>query len=85
MDDLVDPISLGPEILTELGEDFVRALSVPDPRVAWGEMEKDCVNRISEVVSRARGSPTGPSPQDAKVLAEMLSEVCSFNRLPLAL
>jgi len=76
MGGLVDFTSLGPEILTKLGEDFVRALSVPNPMLHWALGEKDYADRISEVVSRASRSPTGLSSRDATELAETFRKAC---------
>jgi len=81
MGDLVDFTSFGPDVLTELVEDFVRALSVPNPMLFWSRGEKDCVDRISKVVSRARKSPMGLSSLDATVLAEAFHEVCLRNQV----
>jgi len=83
MDGLVDFTSLSTEILTKLGEDFVRALSVPNPQLIWVSVgrEKPCADRISEVVSRAKTSPTGLSSQDATALAKTFHEVCLRNKI----
>jgi len=81
MGDLVDFTSLGPDVLTKLGEDFVRALSVPNPMLFWSKGEKDCVDRISKVVSRARKSPMDLSSRDATLLAETFHEVCLHNQV----
>jgi len=81
VDDLVDFTSVAPEILTKLGEDFVRALSVPNPELHWVQREQDCADRISEVVSRTRTSPTGVSSRDATVLAETFHEVYLHNQI----
>ena len=46
----------------------------------WLGEEKDCADRISEVVLRARASPTGLSSRDAIVLAGTFHEVCFRNQ-----
>jgi len=81
MDDLVDFASLGPEKMARLAKDFMRTSLVPCPTYPQWQVEKEYVDKVSEVASRTGRSPTSLSLRDAAVLAEMFYQV-SFHVEP---
>ena len=80
-DDLVEFPPLGPENLVRLGEDLLHVYPI------WckysNEARNDeCVSRVSAMISKSKNSPTGLSPAEATILAEMFRKVLLPRQIP---